>query len=151
MTPIQQGTGRVLTTERESELARDVLSQLEGPSGKLTVERDGTRQGALPPEIGRVLQHVLDVMARGATVTIGTVPAELTTSAAAGVLGISRPTLMKMIREGTIPPTGSAATRLKSEDVHGLRAPRARACSLRRTDGAGRRRALTGLPCQWSP
>lgn len=118
MTPIQQGTGRVLTTERESELARDVLSQLEGPSGKLTVERDGTRQGALPPEIGRVLQHVLDVMARGATVTIGTVPAELTTSAAAGVLGISRPTLMKMIREGTIPShrVGSHH-RLKSEDV----------------------------------
>lgn len=42
-------------------------------------------------------------MARGGTVTIGAVPEVLTTSAAAGILGISRPTLMKMINEGAIP------------------------------------------------
>lgn len=92
------------------------------------MERDGRRTVVVPPEIGRLLQHVLDVMARGGTVTIGTVPEVLTTSTAAGILGISRPTLMKMIKEGSI-PSHMVGThhRLTAEDVRAaLRARRAR-------------------------
>lgn len=121
-------TSRVLTTAREARLARDVLEGLEGPQGSLAVERDGRRTVVVPPEIGRLLQHVLDVMARGGTVTIGTVPEVLTTSTAAGILGISRPTLMKMIKEGSI-PSHMVGThhRLTAEDVRAaLRARRAR-------------------------
>lgn len=68
----------------------------------LAVERDGHRADAVPAEIGRLLQQVLSVMARGGTVTIGSVPDVVTTTTAAGILGVSRPTLMKMIEEGTI-------------------------------------------------
>ena len=128
MTATEAGTSRVMATAREARLARDVLDQLEGPDGALAVERDGRRAVAVPPEVGKLLQHVLDVMARGGTVTIGAVPEVLTTSAAAGILGISRPTLMKMINESAI-PSHMVGThhRLKADDVFAaLRARRAR-------------------------
>jgi excisionase family DNA binding protein len=125
---INSNETRVMTTARETELARGVLSSLEGEAGSLVVERAGQRKSALPPEIGKLLQHVLAVMARGGTVTVSTVPKELTTTAAAEVLGISRPTLMKMIGDGAIPAHRVGTHhRLHSEDVFAaLRARRAR-------------------------
>lgn len=128
MTATQAGTSRVMATARDARLARDVLEQLEGSEGALAVERDGRPVLEVPPEIGKLLQQVLDVMARGGTVTIGSVPQVLTTSTAAGILGISRPTLMKMLNEGTI-PSHMVGThhRLKADDVFAaLRARRAR-------------------------
>ncbi len=128
MAAVQSSRSQVMATEREAHLALEVLEQLEGPQGVLAVERGGQRAASLPPEIGRVLQQVLDVMARGGTITIGSVPEVLTTSAAAGILGISRPTLMKMIREGQIPAHQVGTHhRLKSGDVFAaLKARRAR-------------------------
>lgn len=125
---IRSNETRVMTTEREKELACGVLSNLEGEAGSLVVERAGQRKAALPPEIGKVLQRVLAVMARGGTVTVTTVPIELTTTVAAEVLGISRPTLMKMIADGKIPAHRVGAHhRLSSEDVFAaLHARRAR-------------------------
>lgn len=117
-----------MATARDARLARDVLEQLEGSEGALAVERDGRPVLEVPPEIGKLLQQVLDVVARGGTVTIGSVPQVLTTSTAAGILGISRPTLMKMLNEGTI-PSHMVGThhRLKADDVFAaLRARRAR-------------------------
>ena len=120
-------TSRVMATALEARLANEVLSQLEGPLGTLAIEREGHRVVSVPPEIGRVLQRVIEVMARGGTVTVGSVPEVLTTSAAAGILGISRPTLMKMINEGSIPAHKVGTHhRLKADDVFGaLRARRA--------------------------
>lgn len=125
---IRPHADRVLTTQRESALAREVLSELKGPAGTLAVEHDGAPRGPLPVEIGRILQDVLDVIARGGTVTIGSVPRELTTSAAAGILGVSRPTLMKMISEGQLAAHKVGTHhRLNADDVFdALRARRAR-------------------------
>ncbi|HZK04577.1 MAG TPA: helix-turn-helix domain-containing protein [Actinomycetaceae bacterium] len=50
--------------------------------------------------------------------TIGTLPKELTTTTAAGILGVSRPTLMKMIGRGEIPAHKVGThSRLFSRDV----------------------------------
>ena len=127
--PVVQATrSQVMTTEREALQARQVLELLEEPQGVLTVERSGQQLETLPPEIGRVLQQVLDVMARGGTIAIGPVPEVLTTSEAAGILGVSRPTLMKMICEEQLPAHRVGTHhRLKSDDVFAaLRARRAR-------------------------
>lgn len=115
---IVHGDARVMASQRESELARAVLDDLEGPAGTLVVERAGRRHNVLPPEVGKVLQHVLAVMARGGSVTITAIPKELTTTAAAEILGVSRPTLMKMILAGEV-PAHQAGThhRLFSKDV----------------------------------
>lgn len=122
---IVHGDARVMASQRESDLARAVLDDLEGPAGALVIERAGRRQNALPPEVGKVLQHVLAVMARGGSVTVTAIPQELTTTAAAEILGVSRPTLMKMILAGDIPAHRAGTHhRLFSKDV--LDAARAR-------------------------
>lgn len=127
-TTTQLARTRVMTTDREVAQARDALAHLEGPHGVLVVEQSGRPATSLPPELGRVLQQVLDAMARGGTITISSVPEALTPAAAASLLGVSRPTVMKMIKEGTLSShrVGSHH-RLRSDDVLAeLRARRAR-------------------------
>lgn len=118
---------RVLTSGREAELAHEAVAALRGPSGVLGIENaDGHVE--LPPELGRILQHVLDVMSTGGTVTVSAIPDELTTTTAASILSMSRPTLMKLIRDGEIPSHRvQTHHRLKSSDVFAfLKARRAR-------------------------
>lgn len=124
----ESSNSRVMTSAREARLAGDVLEQLEGPQGTLAVQRVDHSLVEVPTEIGRLLQQVLSVVARGGTVTIGAVPEILTTSVAAGILGISRPTLMRMIRAGEIPAHKVGTHhRLKAKDVFAaLRARRVR-------------------------
>ncbi|WP_336794251.1 helix-turn-helix domain-containing protein [Gordonia malaquae] len=76
----------------------------------------------VPSELGQVMRTVIEAMAQGATITIATTPAELTTTVAAKHLGVSRPTLMKMIAQGEIAAhkVGSH-TRLRTSDVNELR------------------------------
>ncbi|MGL5865774.1 MAG: helix-turn-helix domain-containing protein, partial [Dermatophilaceae bacterium] len=121
-------TNRVLTTERESGLAEAVLQQLRGPEGSISVDRAGHHVADIPPELGVILQQVLETMARGGAVTVTSIPAELTTSSAAAMLGVSRPTLMKMIRDGRLDAHKVGThTRLTVEDVLAeLRARRSR-------------------------
>lgn len=116
---------RLMISQHEAELADRVVKELDGPTGELVVERQGERVDALPTEVGRILQQVLVILARGGTVTIGSLPQELSTTTAAAVLSISRPTLMAMIKEGAIPAhkVGSH-TRLYADDVLAARAAR---------------------------
>jgi len=110
--------GRLVTNEHDAALARNVLRSLEGPLGYLSVERPDVAAQPLPPELGQLLQQVLQAVASGSTVTVTTTPREVTTSTAAAMLGISRPTLMKMIGDGGIPAHKVGThTRLLSEDV----------------------------------
>ena len=117
-----RGTSRVITTQQEGRLAREVLAELEGPQNTLRVATGDEMGAVIPPDLGRIIQQVLGTMARGGTVTISSVPAELTTSAAAAILGTSRPTLMKMVADEAIPThrVGSH-TRFRTEDVIALR------------------------------
>ena len=73
---------------------------------------------AVPPELASILTEVIRIVAAGGTVTLGSIPDELTTTNAADMLDISRPTLMKLIQSGEIPAhkVGSH-TRLKANDV----------------------------------
>lgn len=116
---------RVMTTEREAHLAKSAFEALEGPEGRLLIDRGSDDTVILPPELGRILQDVLRAMANGGTVTVGAIPDALTTSAAAAVLGVSRPTLMKLVKDGVLPAhsVGTHA-RLKAEDVLAERAAR---------------------------
>lgn len=111
-------TNRVLTSERDARLAQGVLADLAGPQGAFRIDRDGEITDRIPAEVGRILQQVLDAMATGGTVTVSSTPEELTTSSAAAILGISRPTLLKMVTDGKIPAhrVGSH-TRFHAEDV----------------------------------
>ena len=119
------GTSRLLTTEREAHQARTVMGALEGPEGFLLVGREGAPARPLPDALGVLMQHVLEVVASGGSVTVSAIPPELTTSSAASILGVSRPTLMKMIRDEAIPAHKVGThTRLRASDVLAVRKAR---------------------------
>lgn len=72
----------------------------------------------VPKALAGILAEVVRIVAAGGTVTIGSMPEELTTTSAADLLGISRPTLMKLVRDGQIASHKVGThTRLNTADV----------------------------------
>ena len=89
---------------------------------KVDSQRDSRR---LPPELTEVLAQVIEAIARGGAVTVSSMPEELTTTVAARELGISRPTLMKMIRNGEISARRVGTHhRVRTDEVQRVRADR---------------------------
>lgn len=60
-------------------------------------------EAELPAELRQVLTTVVSSMHRGQAVTIAPLAMRLTTQQAADLLGVSRPTLIKLLEEGRIP------------------------------------------------
>lgn len=90
------------------------------------------RKSELAPRVAELIEAVLESVADGEGITVGRVPEEVTTTTAASMLGISRPTLMKHVRAGQVPSHAVGThTRLRREDVlefrRTLRKARARA------------------------
>lgn len=69
-------------------------TRISGPSGELLV---------LPAEVFDVLRDIVKAMSEGQAVTIAPVHQRLTTQEAAELLGVSRPTLVKLLDAGEIP------------------------------------------------
>jgi excisionase family DNA binding protein len=57
----------------------------------------------LPVEVYRVLRKVVDALRQGLAVTVVPLTQTLTTQQAADLLGVSRPTVIKLLDEGKIP------------------------------------------------
>lgn len=115
----QSGRDVLLTDPTERQQASDLLRKLASGTGKLAFEARAERAVvAVPPELAGIMVRVLEVLASGGTVTVGSLPQELTTTVAAEQLGVSRPTLMKMIRNGEIAARQVGSHhRLKTSDV----------------------------------
>lgn len=60
-------------------------------------------QVELPEEIYRVIRQVVEALQQGLAVTVAPLTLTLTTQQAADLLGISRPTVIKLLDEGKIP------------------------------------------------
>lgn len=74
----------------------------------------------LPMEVYEVLKRVVAAMSKQRGVTIAAVEQRLTTQQAADLLGISRPTLVKLVKAGKLQceqPSGSRHRRLRLADV----------------------------------
>lgn len=78
---------------------------------------DGETQ-VLPPELSTFIARTCQALALHGHVTVGALPEDLTSNTAAELLGISRPTLLKLARNGEIDSfkVGSH-TRFKRDDV----------------------------------
>jgi excisionase family DNA binding protein len=63
----------------------------------------GERREPLPPELRGLLVEVVRAMRRGQAVTFAPLSQQLTTQQAADLLGVSRPTLIKLLESGRIP------------------------------------------------
>lgn len=114
----------VLISKDTQNQAQQVARSLSSSASNLaTTDDQGTTR--FPREIEQAVAQVIAMMAQGKHVVIGTMPEELTTSVAAEQLGISRPTLMKLIRSGELPShkVGSHH-RVKHADIEAFRQKR---------------------------
>jgi excisionase family DNA binding protein len=64
---------------------------------------DPGEQVEIPAEVHQVLQQVVEAMRQGLAVTVVPQTMVLTTQQAADLLGVSRPTLIKLLGDGQIP------------------------------------------------
>ncbi|PHP52986.1 helix-turn-helix domain-containing protein [Actinomyces ruminis] len=93
------------------------LGQVAEPAA--LVGPDGQTVG-LPAEVHRVLMDVVHAMSQGRAITVAPVDQVLTTQEAADFLGISRPTLVKLLESGRIPyecPAAGRHRRVRLADI----------------------------------
>jgi excisionase family DNA binding protein len=99
----------VAVAERTVLPPEESLDALVGLVGRIDPEHRAALVGpegimvALPEPVYEVLHQVILAMARGQAVTIAPHNQRLTTQEAADLLGVSRPTLVRMLDAGQIP------------------------------------------------
>ena len=111
-------------TVREAEIARSsgrILARHAGTNRPLMLnltDDEGERSIELPTGAVSLLAHALEAMAAGRGVTLVPEHVELTTVQAADVLNVSRPHLIKLLDEKTIPYRRVGThRRIRMEDV----------------------------------
>lgn len=126
---IQERDDRTVLAVDEEEVAEarafnaSLADLQQSAATELEIGPHGGRSVRIPAGIAGLMRTVIDGVSRGATVTIQSVPREITTTTAAKMLGVSRPTLMKMIQDGRLPAHKVGThTRLLATDVTAFRA-----------------------------
>lgn len=90
----------VLPPEESLDSLHALLSSLEAPT---VLTAPNGEHLILPSAVFTVLRDVVAAMAQGAAVTIASVHQRVSTQEAADLLGISRPTLVKLLESGEMP------------------------------------------------
>ncbi|UVS82639.1 helix-turn-helix domain-containing protein [Actinokineospora sp. UTMC 2448] len=86
---------------RDQEELSNLLARLPREEKARLVGPDGT-ETEIPDEVYRTLRQVIDALVKGKAITIAPHDTMLTTQQAADMLGISRPTLVKLLEKGDI-------------------------------------------------
>lgn len=93
---------RTVMPPEETESLTAMVAALQD-EGTATLIGPGGSRWELPAEAYRVLREVLVAMANGLAITVMPRQTMLTTQEAADMLGVSRPTLVKLLQDGEIP------------------------------------------------
>lgn len=94
--PPEDGTAVAKLARALAEYAEAEQLRLVGPDGE-SVE--------VPAEVRKVVVDVVDALTKGRAVTVAPINTLLTTQQAAELLGVSRPTLVRLLTDGEIPHT----------------------------------------------
>ncbi|WP_019855730.1 helix-turn-helix domain-containing protein [Actinopolyspora mortivallis] len=84
------------------QLASALAETSSGRSGKARLTGPDGTQVELPEQVYAVLRDVVEAMSHGLAITVAPHNTQLTTGEAAEILNISRPTLIRLLREGEI-------------------------------------------------
>lgn len=127
-------TERTVLPPEHPEALTDILALLAPrATGHATLTGpDGTRL-ELPGEVFEVLREVVAALAQGLAITVAPHQTVLSTSEAAHLLGISRPTLVRLLESGEIPfdkPGRHRRVRLADMLAYQQRSQRRRAALL---------------------
>lgn len=98
MSAIAKRAKQVMLTDEEKAHAARFLEAVGGDAAEFATS---TGQ-QVPGPLNAVIRTVLNAIAEGRPVAVSAMPDQLTTTNAASLLGVSRPTLMKWVREGRI-------------------------------------------------
>lgn len=114
----------LVSTEDLTTVRHEIESEPAGLKGFAAVMSNGeTRE--LPPELSKIIDQAFRALAANGSVTVGTMPDELTSNTAADVLGVSRPTLLKLAKNGEVESFKVGThTRFKRGDVMAFKAKR---------------------------
>ena len=116
------GRAEIATNSAERSAAETVLAALVH---RKAAESARQITFTVPAELATLVTTILASVAKGERITVGSLPDTLTTSVAADQLGISRPTLMKLVASGELPSHKVGThTRVRTEDVLAFRRAR---------------------------
>lgn len=117
----------LIIDDATQQAAEQVVNDVDHDRVNVVTLNLGDRQIDLPDNLAHLVFKVIENAAERHTMTLSTTPEELTTTAAADLLGISRPTLMKLIEAGDVPSHKVGThNRLRTVDVLEFRGRRAK-------------------------
>lgn len=121
--------GTMLVDDEMRELASQVVTAAgDDRITRLTLTTQTGNEIELPTRVVDLLTQVLRRVSLGGAMNVQTMPEMLSTSAAAELLGVSRPTVMKMIHAGVLEPVMAGTHhRLRLADVMSVRNQREQA------------------------
>ena len=96
--------GRQTSLPVENAALLGAMEEVLSSPGAALVDAEGNST-PIPDEIHDILLSVVEAMQAGRAITLQPVTMKLTTGEAAQMLGVSRPTLVKLLEEGKIPFT----------------------------------------------
>ena len=103
-TPVHESrTEQTVLPPTDTSLAEIEAFLASHPGQTSLVTPDGSTKTAIPDQVYDILKRVVDALAHGSAVTIAPVSMRLTTGQAAEILGVSRPTLIRLLEDGAIP------------------------------------------------
>lgn len=125
-------TERTVLPGEPTQRMADLLVALKTHGRPALIAADGTHI-ELPDELYEVLKDVVAALSQGLAITVAPQHTVLTTGQAADLLGVSRPTLVRLLEAGEIPfgkPGRHRRIRLGDLLAYQQRARRARAAGL---------------------
>lgn len=112
--------------EPDGELRLFARRQLSGRRLRLIVDDEDAVD--VPPAVGEALAEVVSILGRGHPVLVMPQNVELSTGEAAALLGVTRPTVVKLMEDGVLPfSRPNSSRRVALHDVLAYREQRSRA------------------------
>lgn len=99
MSSVQEQT---VLPPRDAEALAEIEKVLRSSEGAVTLA-GAKGQAVMPDELRAIMTNVVMALRRGQAITLAPHALRLTTQQAADLLGISRPTLIKLLEDGKIP------------------------------------------------